>query len=358
MRVEPTVTLFPAGSQEHLADLATLKKRGLALAHDHASWPLHNTTARWLWVRVRDGNILLSGFAVELHRSRAMPGMRIGRIRRFGSALHHALSPVAADLLSATARQIPRLLRLDVEIFDIDGKQRELLAANLRQSNWKPAANEAGYRETLRLPLANTTEVALLSNFNSRTRRNIRKTLRESALRFATVTAPQYKQQLHDLHQASFARSGGNAPALDVTGMLADAYEQRHSILLGCFDQRQQPPHDLIAFAWITAQGDHAVYAHAGAKRIASNIAPGAVIMWEAIRWARDRGFDWFDLGGATAANAQADDPLAGITAFKRGFSTDHIEVATTLSYCPSPLLASMLDRGRRLARISHRVVR
>lgn len=352
----PTIALVPAGGRQHLADLTALQRRGLALAHDHASWPLHNTTAHWIWVRVLENEALLSGFAVELHRSRAIPGMRIGRIRRFGSALHRAIFPVATELLDTTARQIPRLLRLDLEIFEEDHKQRQSLASTLLQDNWQPAAADTGYRETLRLPLIDTTDAALLSGFNARTRRNLRKTLRDGTLRFGSVTAPEYAPQLHALHQASFARSGGNPPALDVAGMLADAYEQRHSILLGCFDQAQQPPHDLIAFAWITAQGDHAAYSHAGAKRTRNNVAPGAVIMWEAIRWARDHGFDWFDLGGATLPDGDSNHPLSGISSFKRGFSKNHIEIATTLSYFPHRRLSNTLDYGRRfVTRFSRR---
>ena len=339
-----------AGSPRHLADLAALRQRGLPLPHDHGDWPLHNTTAQWRWLRVvDDAGTLVSGLAVELRRSRAAPGMRIGRIRRVGRALHEPLLPGLGGLLREAARRLPRLLRLDVEIFDEQPARRRAFVEALQPHGWRTAADELGYRETLRLPLAGRDDDALLAGFNGRTRRNLRRTQNYPGLRFGPVTTT-HATRLGELHQASFARSGGTAPALDIDGMLADAATTGGSLLLGCFDRDRAAPDDLIAFAWITPHGDHASYAHAGSiPPAARHLAPGAVIMWMAIRWARDRGFDWFDLGGATAADD--DGPLAGITAFKRGFASDHIAVAQTLSMTPSPRLAALIGHGRRLLR-------
>ena len=345
MTTVPRLTIVPGGGARHASDVAELASRGVALPHDHASWPRYNTTARWAWARIEDGNgRLLSGFAIELRNSRRLPGMRIGRIRRFGRELHAPLIPVAGELLTEAARRIPRLLRLDVELFDEDEPRRAALAHNLADCGWRTAP-PLDYKETLKLPLAGRDDETLLADCNARTRRNIRRTLRCPELRFEPVSSMQWRARLRQLHQASFERTGGRPPELDVDGMLAEAAAGRDSTLIGCFDASRPPSERLVAFAWITAQGDHAVYAHAGAIRGGSG-APGAVIMWEAIRWARDRGCDWFDLGGVTSDEQS---PLAGISTFKRGYARTQLRVAETLRHTPASLFSGIAAGARRL---------
>ena len=346
MSAAPRLTIVSGGGSRHVADVAELASRGLALPHDHASWPRYNTTARWVWARVEDDDGRpISGFAIELRRSRRLPGMRIGRIRRFGRDLHAPLIPVAGELLTAAARKIPRLLRLDVELFDEDEQRRNALARSLAAHGWQPAPS-LDYEETLKLPLAGRDDETLLAGCNARTRRNIRRTLRRPELRFEPVSSTRWRARLRQLHRASFERTGGHAPELDVDGMLAEAASGRDSTLIGCFDASRPAAERLIAFAWITAQGDHAVYAHAGAIRGGGSGAPGAVIMWEAIRWARDRGFDWFDLGGVTSDEQS---PLAGISTFKRGYAQTRLRVAQSLRHTPSPLFAGIAAGARRM---------
>ncbi len=342
----PSVQAVAAGSDRHRQDLAILRERGIALPHDHAAWPLRDASAQWQWVRftAADGS-LLSALAVELRPSRAAPGLRIGRIRRFGRALHRPLLPHAGELLTTAARRIPRLLRLDLELFDDDEMRRAAFQRALGHIGWYSASDALGYRETLRLDIRGRDDEALLAGCNSRTRRNIRRTRRESSLRFAPVTDSRYTDRIIRLHRASFERSGGHAPTLNVTAMLADS--GHGSILLGGFDARRDAPDDLIAFAWITLHGDHACYSHAGSMPLASTLAPGAVLMWEAIRWSRDRGLDWFDFGGVTPAGD--DGPLAGISTFKRGFGGWQITVGETLSFTAAPLISRLIRTGRKL---------
>jgi hypothetical protein len=210
------------------------------------------------------------------------------------------------------------------------------------------------------LPLEHSDIEQLFSSFSSRTRRNLRKTDRQPHLQTAPILSVDYTSRMHQLHAASFERTTGEAPELDVLTMLTDASVGNHSLLLGMFDTSRKPPDDLIAFAWAVNHGDYAVYEHAASERIshASAIAPGAVIMWQLIRWAHQRGARWFDMGGVIPADAPADDPLQGISAFKRGFTRQEVVIATDFSFTPYPVLQGLINSGRKIITGSRTITR
>jgi lipid II:glycine glycyltransferase (peptidoglycan interpeptide bridge formation enzyme) len=65
-------------------------------------------------------------------------------------------------------------------------------------------------------------------------------------------------------------------------------------------------------------------------------------LAWDLIRWARGQGAVIFDFGGISAGTAESDDPLGGISDFKRRF-TDRVErVGEEWVYEPHPARAQL----------------
>src|ERR1700734_3227022 len=113
-----SVAVIGCGSQEHLADLKALRERQLAIPHHYSAWPLHCTVGSWVWCRVSgtDGRFV-TGFAIQLTSSRALPGTRIGQIDYLGRSLHEEIGPAMGTVLRDVARKIPRLQRLEARVF-------------------------------------------------------------------------------------------------------------------------------------------------------------------------------------------------------------------------------------------------
>jgi lipid II:glycine glycyltransferase (peptidoglycan interpeptide bridge formation enzyme) len=63
-------------------------------------------------------------------------------------------------------------------------------------------------------------------------------------------------------------------------------------------------------------------------------------VVWDLIRWAKENGARFFDFGGITVGSHGSNDPLGGISDFKRYFSERVVEVGAEWSFEPRPLQA------------------
>jgi lipid II:glycine glycyltransferase (peptidoglycan interpeptide bridge formation enzyme) len=61
-------------------------------------------------------------------------------------------------------------------------------------------------------------------------------------------------------------------------------------------------------------------------------------LVWDLVGWAADMGVDWFDFGGVTEDGTGSDDPLGGISDFKRHFAQRPEEVAEDCDHPPIPV--------------------
>ena len=93
---------------------------------------------------------------------------------------------------------------------------------------------------------------------------------------------------------------------------------------------------------------------------------PTKLIYWEAIRWARTAGFQYFDMGGVWLdAFAAQPRPVGkeqdeGITFFKLGFGGDAVSIPKEICYFPNPILrhlAKLCHRGGLFAQLTRRLV-
>ena len=348
------IQLYRSGSPEHLADLKRFRAQGLPVPYFYRHRPLSNTRIIRKWVRALgpDKQQLICAFIVELAPSRAMPGMRIGKVERLGRSLHQQGISKIGDILAETAKKIHCLLRLDVQVFDEDETRRRALMAMITKAGGKPARQPRRYSHTLMLDITKSDD-ELMQVLSARTRRSIRKSTKCPMIEIRPILDMRYTSRMLELHAETFARTAAKPHFLDVEGMFSDSKNSSDALLLGAFRLRKHQPHELVAFAWATMQGDHAVYERAASVRIqgANSISSGAVLMWHLLRWARDQGADWFDFGGITPLDVEKDHPLLGISTFKRGFSNIEREVATEFCFEPLPFLTAAARLERKVAR-------
>ena len=352
------VTIVEGGSPPHLADLRTLQARRWAVPHQYSSWPFHCTEGSWLWCRVLGADrTLVTGFAIHLTSSRALPGTRIGRVDCLGRALHEEMASTTGEVLREAARQIPRLLRLDARIFDENPARRGVMSASFGAAGWSHCARRRQYSHTLLVDLADSEHEALRC-FSKGVRTTVKKALGSPLLRYVPVVGEQYEDRIGHLYNLTFRRTGGVPPPIDIKGILRDSLSGNSSLLIGAFARGQRAPEDLVALAWGRLHGDHADLAVNASERtplFTNSLSPGFGLMWRLFAWAIEHGAHWMDLGGLAGTNPAPGDPLRGIVEFKMRFSRDFREVAEEWQLEPHPMLSGAASAARRMVKLVQR---
>jgi Acetyltransferase (GNAT) domain len=314
----------------------------LPLPH-RTAWAEFRRPAKSWFVAVRDaGRVCRAGFAVEVGRSRSLPGHVVLRAERFGQACWPApVRDVCVSAIERLARGHRRVLRLHVELFAPDADTRTSLDRNLAGRGFRPIENTRRYPRTLALDLR-PTEDDLLRALDGGTRRKVRAAAKK-ALAVRPIDDPAWAGRMADLHRETMGRTGGSGRGPDFFARcvrFAAAYPDL-SHLFGLFRTDATGPESLLAFAWGCRHGDSVHYdAAACTRRSELNVSMGYPLMWELIVWARRQGATWFDFGGVTAGAHGTDDRLGGISDFKRHFTETIVEVGGEWVLEPRPARA------------------
>jgi hypothetical protein len=307
--------------------------------------------ARETWlvaVRGREGRCA-GALGVLVRSAPYVPGHIVLDVARLGASLAPALRRLALGTLVDAVRRDPRVLRLTVEVFSRDADEREDYAAHLTALGLKPLASRNGYRQTLTLDLR-LDEDTIFAGFERSGRRNVR-ALAKFPVTLAPITDARYAGRLETLMLETLARTGGRYAPQDWRAMIDLTREAPHlSRLVGIFLNEQEGPESLLAFAWGCAHGDHVQYSHGASTRNVPFSMPLAYpLIWDLVTWGKRIGATWFDFGGVTDGDAgDGQDPLGGISAFKRYFSREMVTVGDEWVYEPRSVRA-------RAARIAHR---
>lgn len=312
------------GSERDCAEREVLEA-GVPLALSHrAVWAAN--LCRWesffLLVRDADGQAC-AGIAIEEARTRAMPGHAILRVGRFGGSLPGEVCRAALEAVTIFARKRPRVLWLQLNIFSLDG--REAIAETLAKLGFREVRPPSSYRHTLVIDLK-PSEDEIFASLGKSARKRIRETMKLS-LRSVVITDFAYAEKLKELQHEAVRRTGGHNPSEDWRGILKMSLEYPNlSRVLGLFQGEEMTPENMVAFGWVCNHGDHGEYRAAGSKRTEIRIPFGYLLVWDMIRWAKETGAEWFDMGGVTLAEGD-DTALEGISEFKRFFTREVVEV-------------------------------
>ncbi len=282
----------------------------------------HPATQGWLFGLSDDTGDLGGGFGATLHRSRALPGHRIIRAERFGAGLRRGpMVRAAVEALVAAARRSPTALRLRVEIFSRNEELRGEIGDALRLAGLSRDARPRNYERTIAVDLTPPGE-ALLASIGRRARRAIN-SAGKFPIRLVPITDPALAPRMQVLLDETLQRTGGEPEAFDAPGSIRFA-EANPGLarLVGLFHNEVAGEASLLAFAWSHFHGDHASYETAASTRATEAKIPLLYpLAWDLMLWARGLGATWFDFGGVTDGSNASDDPLGGISDFKRAFS-------------------------------------
>jgi lipid II:glycine glycyltransferase (peptidoglycan interpeptide bridge formation enzyme) len=132
------------------------------------------------------------------------------------------------------------------------------------------------------------------------------------------------------------------------------AYYRRAWELLGAANQARLllAEHDgkLLAGIFVTLMGREGIYLYGASGNEGRNLMPNHLLQWEAMRWARAQGATLYDLWGI-ADSADPNDPMAGVSRFKRGWGGKEIRYIGSFDYIYAPLTYRTMTLGLNLLR-------
>jgi lipid II:glycine glycyltransferase (peptidoglycan interpeptide bridge formation enzyme) len=204
---------------------------------------------------------------------------------------------------------------------------------------------QRSYARTLTADLRLSDE-AHLAELSGNTRRHVRAVEKRPVV-LRPVDDDRLGPRLNALLGETLERTGGAFHSEDWGWKIAlSRAAPEQSRLIGLFRTDREGPEGLLAFAWGCCHGDYGHYDAAGSTRRSDlKMSFSYALMWDLMCWARHQGASWWDFGGITEGNLGSDDPVGGISDFKRHFSGTVQRVGERWVLEPSPI-RSGLARG------------
>jgi hypothetical protein len=327
-----------------------LDEAGLSLhLFDRVAWARARRFGKpWLLAVQDDRGRCRGAVSLVAHRSRALPGHLVVRAEKCGAALPPETIHTAVSGLRALARS-PRVLRLSVELFAREIGERAPFSKALADNGFHRAPQTHHYTATLRVDLT-PNEATILASFSRSARQRI-KGLANSDFELRPIADARYVSRLDALAREAMERTGAEYIPYEHAAMAElTASQPGRSRLVGVFRRGDDAPESLVAYAWSGLHGDHAGYDVGAATRIPGvNVGFSYPLLWDLMCWGKARGARWFDMGGVSDGGLNTDDPVGGISDFKRYFTKDLATVAEDWMLEPHPssaALARMLSNG------------
>jgi hypothetical protein len=324
------IEIVSAGTSTHQRYEAQLRDRGVPLPFaSHAATASLSEFSPAIFVAVLDAKgQCAGGFTAHTRRAPMLPGHQLLRVEQLGSNLPLDAADAAVGAFRTWIEKQRRILRLSIDVFAFDAALRKSLGLTLGHYGFRRATFANGYTETAVLDLG-PTEEALFSSLHHSARRKIRQ-VEKRGLEIRTVDSPLYHDRMNRLLQETYERTQGEIPERNWKERIAlSQADPARSRVIGLFMPEQTGADSLIAFAWGCHGDDHVYYSEAASTRDTGDhrVAVAYGLMWDLILWAKRTGARLFDMGGITHGTHDDDDPLGGISDFKRYFSRETLEV-------------------------------
>jgi hypothetical protein len=284
-----------------------------------------------------------AGVAIESASSRALPGHRMLSIVHLGLGSggldETALEEVLTQIVRS-ARSDRSVLRINTEVFALDPSSLRATADALQRQGFVQVPATRTYERTLLLDLA-PSEDELFARIHKNARQGVRNIAR-FPVKLGIADSPSLAERLQQLSDETRGRSGGDARVLDWPAFIEMSKEAPQLSRIATLERTDRPrPDSLLAFAWACIHGEIAEYSESGSTRADDlKVSTSYALLWDLIVWSRRSGARWFDLGGITSGATHSDDPLGGISDFKRRFSQNDVEVGQEWEFYPHPARA------------------
>jgi hypothetical protein len=252
---------------------------------------------------------------------------RVLRVPQLGASISAEAAPSAVQaLLEWTARD-RRNLRLSIDLFSFDEVHRKRVGAVLERHGFR-SVRVNGYLETLAIDLS-PNEDQLFQSLHHSTRRKLRQ-IEKQPVAIRLVDDPAFSARMNALAEETFARTHGEFKPRDWAARIKLSNDNPDvSRIIGLFRTDTTGPDALLAYAWGCHSNDFVYYSEAASTRDSASqkIALAYGLMWDLILWAKRTGAQWFDMGGITRGTHKGEDPLGGISDFKRYFTQNIVQV-------------------------------
>jgi len=291
-----------------------------------------------------------AALAVEIEKTRALPGHCLWRAHHIGRGLVGPAGDVVLRAVRDLARSTPRVLGVNLEFILRDAADHERTGRTLESLGFRLVPVGRSYAETIVVPLAGEEE-QILADFSWSTRRALKQWAKQG-FELRTLEDPKYAERLNLLAREAFARTGAAWEPRDWPARIRLCVEEPgRSRLVGLFRAGRDDPESLLAYAWACTHGDFAHYDDGGSTRVPGvGFTLAIPLLWDLIRWARAGGCQWFDMGGVAREGDSASAALKGIAEFKLRFSSLRVRVGAEWQYDARPWRRNLADRIRRLA--------
>lgn len=285
--------------------------------------------SRSVFLSVLDGQgRCVGGFVIRSRPAPLVIGHSLLWVEQLGSSVVMDAAEAAIRGMRDWIRGDRRVLRLSVDAFSFDAERRHAIGRILASCGFRRTAQSGNYAETLVIDLS-PSEEDIFSSLHHSARRKVRQVAKH-ALEVRLVDDPAFSDRMNVLLQETFRRTGGRIPQRDWAGRIALSRDNPElSRIAGLFRTDMTGPESLLAFAWGCHGVDHVFYSEAASTRDTgeSRVAVAYGVMWDLIVWAKRTGARVFDMGGVTRGTHTDEDPLGGISDFKRYFSDNIVEV-------------------------------
>ena len=254
------------------------------------------------------------------------------------------LEEPAVSLLMEAVHRVARrhravFLKIEPPLSDLPAECKRVERMGFRRS---PRTNQP--RATIMVDL-NRTDEEILAGMHKNTRRKIKDAARKGMT--TRVGTEEDFPEFYRLMQATGNRSG--FPVRDRSHYLTEwkAFVADHHalLLLGYFQDR------LLIADLVYGFGKHAAFFHQASSGELSQMNPNTFMVWQLIQWAKQQGYETFDLWGIPdeigdlvaegedAPEFERTDGLWGVYKFKRGFSKRIVRYIGALDFVYQPLL-------------------
>jgi hypothetical protein len=329
--------LFDAEAQDRLASELAREGRAPSLGLSATWGRMHG--ALWSLAVEDEGGRVLSATNFVVTRTRALPGHVVLRAERIGHGSSELALGLAVEAITELCRLRGDVLRLEVATFALDSQTRAHTSQLFSGLGFRLVADPRHYVRTSIIDLT-PPEAQLLAGFHGTARRHIR-AVAKHPVELLPITDPALAPALQALLEQTMARTGGGErtrPWVERIAFARDNPGLLHFVGLFRRDSRE-------LLAWTSGQrhGDCVIYAEAASSRPRDLRLPlGYALAWQVMRWAKEGGARWFDFGGITDGTHDDDDPVGGISDFKRYFRGDERWVCDEWHYEPRPLRAAV----------------
>lgn len=185
-------------------------------------------------------------------------------------------------------------------------------------------------------------EDQLLKEMKSKTRYNIRLaekkgvTVREETTEkgfeiFAKLYFETMRRQKYFGHNYTYHK-----------GVFDNLKKKMVHVLIASYQNQPMAGYELFLFK------DGAYYPYGGSSLENKNIMAPNLLMWEAIKFAKNRGAKYFDMWGASSPDAPVSDIYAGFTRFKEGYGARYLEMLGSYDLVVNPLLYKLYSFAHR----------